>query len=63
MSEGKGLSAAAEEFSPRRASPPLPKDPEPGMVMYRTVVAKVITEMFMTGAGREGNVKKVSVAG
>ena len=32
--EGKGLSATAEEFSPMRVSPPLPKDPEPGTVLY-----------------------------
>ena len=37
----KGLSAAAEEFSPRRAYPPLPKEPEPGLTMYQAVAKKV----------------------
>ena len=40
--EEKGLSAAAEEFSPRRVSPPLPKEPEPGSVLYRAVAKKVM---------------------
>ena len=38
MKDGKGLSAAAEVFSPRRAAPPLPKDPEPGAALYQAVV-------------------------
>ena len=60
MKSGKGLSAAAEEvFSPRRAAPPLPKDPEPGAVLYQAVVEKVMTEMVTTGAGREGKVVRV----
>ena len=34
------LSPAAEEFLPLRVAPPLPREPEPGSMLYRAVAKK-----------------------
>ena len=52
------LSPAAKEFVPSHVAPPLPREPEPGSMMYRAVAKKVMEDILSTedeGDGEDGS--------